>query len=265
MNIIVLIKEVPDMEKVKFDREKGVIDRSSASTQINPFDLNALQTAVNIREKVGGEVKAISMGPSRAEDSLKESIARGADDALLLTDRAFAGSDTWATSFTLAKAIEKINNYDLIICGEMTVDGDTAQVGPQVAEFLNIPHVAFVWDIEDIKDNKIIVKSDLWDGTYLNEITYPGLITVSKDINNPQLPSLKDKMKARKAEIEKWGLNDLIDENLSDEDFGLSGSLTKVKDIKVPPISKRKSKIWEDDYDEALDSLTKLLKEKRRI
>ncbi|MFW6016125.1 MAG: electron transfer flavoprotein subunit beta/FixA family protein, partial [bacterium] len=192
MNIIVLLKEVPDMEKVKFDREKGVIDRSSASTQINPFDLNALQAAVNIREEVGGSIQAISMGPARAEDSLKEAIARGADEGLLLTDRAFAGSDTWATSFTLAKAIEKIDDYDLIICGEMTVDGDTAQVGPQVAEFLDIPHVAFVWGIDEIKDDKIIVKSDLWNGTYLNELKLPGLLTVSKDINNPQLPSLKD-------------------------------------------------------------------------
>ena len=265
MNIIVLLKEVPDMEKVKFDRERGVIDRSSASTQINPFDLNALQAAVDIREEMGGNILAISMGPARAEDSLKEAIARGADEGLLLTDRAFAGSDTWATSFTLAEAIKEIDHYDLIVCGEMTVDGDTAQVGPQVAEFLNIPHVAFVWGVEKINEDKLTVKSNLWNGTYLSEMKLPGLLTVSKDINNPQLPSLKDKMKARKADIKKWGLQDIKSENLTDEDFGLSGSLTKVKDIKVPPKTKRESKIWENEIDEALKNLTEILKKERRI
>jgi len=264
MDIIVFVKEVPDMEKVKFDRERGVIDRSSASAQINPFDLNALQTAVDIKEEVGGNITAISMGPSSAEDSLKETIARGADDAILLTDTAFAGADTWATSFILASAVKKIGEFDLIICGEMSVDGDTAQVGPQAAEFLDIPHVAFVWDVDNIGEDSLDVKTDMWSSSYLQRVKLPGMITVTKDINTPQLPSLQDKMKAKKAEITTWGLEDFADMDIVDDDVGLSGSYTRVKNIVVPPQTSRDSKIW-DGHQQAMDELVDLLVEKRRL
>lgn len=265
MKIIVFVKEGPDMEKVKFDRERGVIDRGSADAQINPFDLNALQAAVDIREKVGGEITAVSMGPPGAEDSLKEAIARGADEGILLTDRAFAGADTWATSFILASAARKIGDYDLILCGEMSVDGDTAQVGPQSAEFLGIPHIAFVWEMENIYENSIEIKTDMWNSTYKQEIELPGLLTVTKDINNPRLPSLKDKMKAKKAEITTWGVDAFSDQGIDDDDVGLSGSLTRVKNIKVPPETSRESKIWEDETEEALEELTRVMQDKRRI
>ncbi len=265
MNIVVFVKEVPDMEKVKFDRERGVIDRSSASAQINPFDLNALQAAVDIKEEVGGKITAISMGPPSAEESVKEAIARGADEGILLTDRNFAGADTWATSFILSHAAKKFGDYDLILCGEMSVDGDTAQVGPQAAEFLDIPHVAFVWDIDEINEDSLVVKTDQWNSTYLQKIELPGLVTVTKDLNAPQLPSLQDKMKAKKAEIKTWGLEDFDEYNIDGDDVGLTGSLTKVKNIEVPPEEGRESKVWEEGYEEALDELTELLKEKRRI
>ncbi len=265
MNILVFVKEVPDMEKVKFDRERGVIDRGSAEAQINPFDLNALQAAVDIKNEVGGEITAMCMGPSGAEDSLKEAIARGADEGILLTDRAFAGADTWATSFILARAARKLANFDLILCGEMSVDGDTAQVGPQTAEFLGIPHVAFVWEIDICDKNSLEVRTDLWNSTYVKEMELPGLLSVTKDINNPQLPSLQDKMSARKAEIEKWGLEDFADQGIDEDDVGLSGSLTRVKNIEVPPKTGRDSQIWEDEVEIGLAKITDLMREKRRI
>jgi len=244
LNIIVPIKEVPDIEKVNFDREKGRIDRSSATTEPNPFDLNALEEAVKLKEEVGGTITVISMGPPQAEDTLKDAIARGADNAILLTDKGFAGSDTWATSYTLATAIKKIGNYDFIICGEKTVDGDTGQVGPEIAEVLDIPHIAYVNKTIEREEKKITVQTEVWGRTYKKELKFPGLITVTKDVNEPRLPSLTDKLEAKKADIEKWGLDDLLD--IGDEKhFGLSGSPTGVVNIEVPEEKGRESKIFE--------------------
>ena len=134
ISIVVPIKQVPDMERVKFDKEKGTVDRSSAPGEINPFDLNALEAAVQIKEKLGATVTTVSMGPPQAEAALRDALSRGADRGILLVDKAFAGADTWATSYTLASAIQRLGQTDLIVCGEKTVDGDTAQVGPAVAE-----------------------------------------------------------------------------------------------------------------------------------
>ncbi len=144
MRIIVPIKQVPDMNQVRFEVDRGRVDRSSAGVEINPFDLNALEAAVQIKEDMGGTVTAISMGPHQAESSLRDALARGADDAVLLENRKFAGADTLATSYTIACAIRKLGAFDLILCGEKTVDGDTGQVGPEIAEHLNIPHIAYV-------------------------------------------------------------------------------------------------------------------------
>lgn len=265
MNIIVFIKQVPEMERVKFDKEKGVVDRKSAGVEINPFDLNALETAVQIKEEIGAQITTISMGPDRAEEALKESIARGADEGILLTDKEFAAADTIATSFTLAAAVKKIGSFDLIIAGEMTVDGDTAQVGPQAAEFLDIPHIAYVTEIEAIEKKGLSLVSNTWGTSYLKRLEYPGLITVTKDINIPRLPSFKDKMKARKAEIEKWNLDTFGDE-LTGEEVGLEGSPTRVRQIKVPPPVERKGKFWrEKDLSSALTEIETVLKEKHLI
>ena len=144
MRIVVPIKQVPDMTEVKFDVEKGRVDRSSAGAEINPFDMNALETAVQVKEKLGGTISAVSMGPPQAEAALRDALSRGVDEAVLLVDKAFAGADTLATSYTLAVAIKKMGEFDLIVCGEKTVDGDTGQVGPEIAEHLDIPHVAYV-------------------------------------------------------------------------------------------------------------------------
>lgn len=183
--VVVLIKQVPDMEEVKFNYEGGRIDRGSASLEPNPFDLNALEEGVRFKEELGGRVVAISMGPKQAESTLREALARGADRAILLTDRGLAGSDTWATSMALGLAIKKLSGFDLIVCGEKTVDGDTGQVGPEVAEFLSIPHVCFASKVKNRSESSLEVEGKSWDTTFIKKLNLPGLITVTKDINEP--------------------------------------------------------------------------------
>ncbi|OBR92115.1 MULTISPECIES: electron transfer flavoprotein subunit beta/FixA family protein [Clostridium] len=263
MNIVVLIKQVPDMEKVKFDREKGVVDRKSAGVEINPFDLNALEAAVQISEKIDAKVTVVSMGPPSADQALRECIARGANEGILISDVKFGGSDTKATSSILASAIKKIGSCDLVIAGEKTVDGDTGQVGPEVAEFLDVPHASYVSKITDASDDKIEVCSEIWEGTYLKSVKLPALITVTKDINEPRLPSFKNKMKARKAEIQTLKFEDLKEYTDADK-VGFKGSPTKVKKIEVPKIQKRQGKIYrEADAAKAEDELVDIFRKKK--
>jgi len=262
MTIVVLIKQVPDMEKVKFDREKGRIDRTSAGTEINPFDLNALETALQISEQTNAKVVALSMGPPQAEESLREAIARGADEGILLSDMKFGGSDVKATSNILSAAIKKIGDYDLVIAGIQTVDGDTGQVGPEVAGYLGIPHISNVENIKDFTENSIDVVCNVWEGSYLKRGKYPLLITVTKDVNVPRLPSFKNKMKARKAEITKWTYEDLK-EIIDESKLGIKGSATKVKKIEVPSQSKREGKVFKDMNSEAVLEILKVFKENK--
>lgn len=254
LNLIVPIKEVPDIENVRFDREKGRIDRSSAEAEPNPFDLNALEEAVKIKEEIGGKITVISMGPSQAEETLREALSRGADEAILLTDKKFAGSDTWATSYTLAMAIKKIGNYDLVLCGEKSVDGDTGQVGPEIAEILDIPHVAFVNKVTERDEDCISVKSETWSRSYLRKVDFPGLITVTKDVNEPRLPSLSDKLSAKKTDIKKWGVEELK-EFAEEGNYGGTGSPTAVVNIEVPEEKGRKIQIFEVETEEAVRKL----------
>jgi electron transfer flavoprotein beta subunit len=258
MRIVVLIKQVPDMEKVKFDREKGVIDRGSAGTEINPFDLNALEAAVQIKEANGAEVVALSMGPPSAENALREAIARGADKGILLSDRRFGGSDVKATATTLAAGVKKIGEFDLILAGMQTVDGDTGQVGSEVAEFLDIPHVCYVEKINEVNDEDIRVTTDIWDSVYEERVKYPGLLTVTKDINSPRLPSFRGKMSARKAEIPVWGL-EALQEYLDETMTGIKGSPTMVKRVEVPPAIKREGRVWRDNIDAGVDEFVEIL------
>ncbi|MBK5243148.1 electron transfer flavoprotein subunit beta/FixA family protein [Clostridium sp.] len=262
MKIIVLIKQVPDMEKVKFDSGRGVVDRTSAGTEINPFDLNALEAAVQIKEDMGAEVIAISMGPASAESALREAISRGADRGILLSDRKFGGSDCKATAYTLAAGIKNIGEFDLILAGMQTVDGDTGQIGPEIAEFLDIPHICFVEKINEINKENITLVTDIWDGIYIKKMRLPGLLTVTKDINYPRLPAFKDKMKARKAEITTWGLEELKD-NLDESSTGIKGSGTVVKKIEVPAAVHREGKLWRDNLDDAMDEFLDIMIEEK--
>jgi electron transfer flavoprotein alpha/beta subunit len=230
MKIVVCIKQVPDTAEVRINPDTGTLVREGVPSIINPFDMHAVEAALHIRERAGGNVTVITMGPPQAESALREAISLGADEALLLSDKAFAGSDTWATSFALSKAIEKIG-ADIIICGKQAIDGDTAQVGPETAEFLNIPHISYVRKIEDVNESSIRVQRMMDEGYDVVEAQLPVLLTVVKELNDPRLPSLKGKMSAKKAVIQKWGASDIVaDEN----DLGLKGSPTQVKNIFTP-------------------------------
>lgn len=262
MKIIVLVKQVPDMKKVKFDREKGRIDRSSAGTEINPFDLNALEAALQISEKTNAQVTAITMGPPQAEEALREAIARGADEGILLTDMKFGGSDVKATSCILSAAIKKSGECDLIIAGIQSVDGDTGQVGPEIAGYLDIPHISNVEYIKEFSENNIEVVSSVWESQYLKRCKYPLLLTVTKDVNVPRLPSFKNKMKARKVEIVKWTYEDLK-EIIDDSKIGIKGSPTKVKKIEVPSQSLREGKWYKDSDEKAVMDILDALKENK--
>ena len=255
MDIIVCIKQVPDTAEVKINPETGTLIREGVPSIVNPFDMHAIEAGLRIKEKVGGKVTVLTMGPPQAETALKEAISMGADDALLLSDRAFAGSDTWATSYTLSRAIEKLG-ADVIICGKQAIDGDTAQVGPEVAEFLNIPHISYIRKIEDVTNGSIRVQRLMDEGYDIVESTLPVLLTVVKELNEPRLPSLKGKMAAKKAEIKKWVSSDILaDEN----NLGLRGSPTQVKNIFTPQ-ARSGRKMIEGTPEEQVDALIKELR-----
>ncbi|MEM2479619.1 MAG: electron transfer flavoprotein subunit beta/FixA family protein [Candidatus Bathyarchaeia archaeon] len=262
LDLIVLIKQVPEIEKVRFDYEKGRLDRSSAGAVTNPFDLNALEAAIQIKEKLGGSVTAISMGPMQAQDALRDALARGADRAILLSDERFAGADTLATAYTLAAAIRKIGFFDLIVCGEKTVDGDTAQVGPEVAEFLGIPHAAYVDEIQHVNRNEIIVKAKMERNYYVIKLTLPALITVTKDINNPRLPTLRDKLRAMRAPITVWNYESLS-EVADPRYFGFEGSPTRVVRVYTPTSEGRRGQMIDGSPDEIARKIALILRDNK--
>jgi electron transfer flavoprotein beta subunit len=256
MNIIVCIKQVPDTTNVRIDPETNTLVRSGVQSIVNPFDMYAIEEAVRIKEKFGGLVTVITMGPPQAEEALREAISLGADEAILISDRAFAGSDTWATSYTLSRAILKIGKFDIIICGKQAIDGDTAQVGPGIAAFLDIPQITFVKKIEDIKDSLMRADRMTEEGYDIVESPLPCLITVVKEINEPRLPSLKGKMRAKKAEIKKLEAKDL---NADPDSLGLKGSPTKVVKIFTPP-PRKGGQILEGEAKDTCGKLVELLK-----
>jgi electron transfer flavoprotein alpha/beta subunit len=255
VKIIVCIKQVPDTAEVKINPETGTLIREGVPSIINPYDMHAIEAGLQIREKAGGTVTVLTMGPPQADSALREAISMGVDDALLLSDRAFAGSDTWATSYTLSKAIEKLG-ADIIICGKQAIDGDTAQVGPEVAEFLNIPHISYIRKIEDITQSSVRVQRLMDEGYDVVESSLPVLLTVVKELNEPRFPSLKGKMAAKKAEIKKWGSSDI---QADESSIGLKGSPTRVKNIFAPG-AKKDRKMLEGTPEEQVDALIKELK-----
>ena len=247
MNILVLIKEVPDMRRVKFDRERGVVNRASAAAEINPFDLNVLAAALEQKKRGGCTVTALTMGPPSAKKSLQDAYARGADKAYLMTDRRFGGSDTLATSTALAAGIRKIGGCDLVICGEKSVDGDTAQVGPEVAEILGIPHACYVERIESIDDTAVeVTVSDICGKSQRRRLRLPALISVTKNINTPRLPTVERKLESLEVEVEQLSL-DALDGLITEEDTGTKGSATRVKKIEVQAKPERSGKVYKAD------------------
>jgi len=231
MNIVVCIKQVPGTTEVKIDPETNTLIRQGIENIINPFDTYAIEEAVRLKEKHGGKVTVLTMGPPQADAALKEAISVGADEVILLSDRAFAGADTWATANTLAKAIQKIGAFDLIITGRQTIDGDTGQVGPEMSEMLNIPFIAYVSQIEEIKQGYLRVSRMIEEGHEVLETTLPAIITVAKEINIPRLPSLRGMMKSKSAAVTTWGIKEL---GVSEKEVGLAGSSTQVVKIFFP-------------------------------
>jgi electron transfer flavoprotein beta subunit len=231
MNIIVGLKQVPGTTEVKIDPNTNTLVRQGIENIINPFDTYAIEEAVRLREKHGGKVTAITMGPPQAEAALREAISVGADEAVLLSDRAFAGADTWATAFTLSRAVKKLEPYDLVICGRQTIDGDTGQVGPELAEMLEVPFIAYVSRVEEVRENYLRVERTIEEGHEIIESALPAVITVSKEINVPRLPSLRGIMKSKSARIPTWDLNAL---GVAGDMVGLAGSSTQVIKIFFP-------------------------------
>ncbi len=231
MNIIVCVKQVPGTNEVKMNKETNTIIREGVEAIINPFDEYAIEEGVRIKEKMSGEVTVISMGIPKVADLLRETVAVGVDNAVLLSDRAFAGADSLATAYALSMGIRKIGAYDVIICGKQATDGDTAQVGPSLAEKLGIPHTTYVRKIEEVTPNTIRCQRMTEDGYEVIEMPLPAVITVVKEINEPRLPSIKGKLKARKTEVTVYTADDIgADKNLC----GLKGSPTQVVKTFVP-------------------------------
>jgi electron transfer flavoprotein beta subunit len=250
VNCIVCIKQVPDTAEVKINPETNTLIREGVPSIINPFDVNAIEAALQVREKLGGKVTVITMGPPQAEAALREAISMGADEAILISDKAFAGSDTWATSYTLSKAISKIG-FDIIFCGKQAIDGDTAQVGPEIAEFLDIPHVAFVKKVDEITEKSVLVHRLMDDGHDVVEAPVPVLLTVVREVNVPRLPSLKGKMAAKKTVIGKM---DFAAIGAEEGKVGLKGSPTQVRNIFAPPV-KGNRKILDGTIEEQVNTL----------
>lgn len=223
MNIVVCLKQVPDTTEVKIDPVKGTLIREGVPSIINPDDKNALEEALVIKENEGGKVTVISMGPPQAEAALREAIAMGADEAILITDRAFAGADTLATSNALAGALRKLD-YDIVFAGRQAIDGDTAQVGPEIAEHLGIPQVTYVEKV-NVNGDKLKVQRALEDGYEIIEVKTPVLLTAIKELNQPRYMHMANIFETFKKEVKIWTADDIyIDKSL----LGLAGSPTKV-------------------------------------
>lgn len=257
MKIIVCVKQVPDVTEVRIDPKTNTLIREGVPSIMNPYDLHAVEAALQIKEITSGFVTVITMGPPQAEEVLREAISMGADEAILLTDKRFAGADTWATAYTLSKAAQKIG-FDLIICGKQAIDGDTAQVGPEMAEFLDIPHVAYVRKIEKVSTSEMIVERLMDDCYEKIWVRLPALITVVKELNNPRPPSIRGKMAAKKAVIPRWNAEDIEAEQ---DKIGLKGSPTMVKNIFAPP-PRGERRILEGTPEQQVETL---LKELRRL
>ena len=227
MKILVCIKQVPESNKVEVDPVTGVLKRDGAASKMNPYDLYALETAFRIREQTGGTVQVISMGPPQAKQVIREAFAMGADAGTLLSDRKFGGADVLATSYTLAQGIKASGEFDLILCGRQTTDGDTAQVGPEISEWLNIPSVADVVKINKVEEDGITVSMDLPEEVEIAKVQFPCLLAVNKDIFQPRLPSYVKKTETKEREINVLSLKDMKD---TDEmHYGLNGSPTQVQ------------------------------------
>lgn len=259
MHIVVCIKQVPDTRNVRIDPDTHTLIRQGVESIINPFDMFAMEAALEIKDQNGARVTVVTMGPPQAAEALRDTIGLGADDAVLLSDRAFAGSDTWATATTLAASVRKMGDVDVIVCGKQAVDGDTAQVGPEMAALLDIPYATLVKKIEMERNGSLKVVRQTDEGMEVWQLHLPALLTVIKEIGEPRVPSLRHKMRARKTEIPVWGVADL---GLDPDSTGLCGSFTQVVRVFSPP--RRSNRIQlEGSIENQAEQLFQYLKKSR--
>jgi electron transfer flavoprotein beta subunit len=256
MNILVCVKQVPDARDVRLDPVTNTLAREGVESIMNPYDRHALEEAVAIKEQQGGTVTVITMGPPQAEVVLREAIACGADEGVLVSDRAFAGADTWATSYTLARAAQTLGSFDLILCGKQAIDGDTAQVGPGLACRLRLPYAACVQKTRAVTAEAIEVERMMDDGFDVIRLPLPALMTVVKDINEPRVASLKGKMKAKKAEIKRYTAAEI---GADPQCIGLAGSPTKVVRV-FSPEARGDRRVFTGSIDEQVDQLVECLR-----
>jgi len=262
LKILVPVKQVPESSNVKMDKVTGTVIRTGVETVVNPLDLYAIETAIRLKESYGGEVTAISMGPPAAMRVLREAAAMGCDSCALLSDRRFGGADTWATSYTLARAAAKLGPFDIIIAGERATDGDTAQVGPALASWLDIPALTYVSKIESVDQGHIRLERLVEEGYEMLDAPLPCLVTVVKEIAVPRLPTLKGKIRSIEIEIPVLSADDL---DVNQDYLGLKGSPTRVVKIDTPSVSRGGRTIKamdEESVAQSVNELMALLREK---
>ncbi|MFA7183538.1 MAG: electron transfer flavoprotein subunit beta/FixA family protein [Victivallales bacterium] len=262
MRIAVCIKQVPETKSVKMDPETRTVIRQGVQSIINPLDLYAIEAALELKERCAAQVVAISMGPPQAVSALKEAVAMGSDEAVLVSDRAFAGSDTWATSYILAAALKNLGAFDLVLCGERATDGDTGQVGPETAAALDLPVITYVNHIHELRDGILKVSRLVEGGTEKLSMRLPGVLTVVKEIGEPRLPTFRGKLKAKSLEIPSFSLETL---QLDKSRIGLKGSPTRVVKIFQPEIVRSCEMLTaetEEQTVKAVDSLLAFLEDR---
>ena len=262
MHILVAVKYVPDTDEIRIDEATGTMVREGIPGIINPLDLYAVEEALRLKEKWGGEITVLSMGPPAAEEALREALSMGVDQAFLLTDRRFAGADTWATAYTLSRAAEKLGPFDLILCGERATDGETGQVGPELGAMLGFPVITYVSQIEGLpplsEDNPGLIRCRRLteDGYQIVEAPLPALLTVIKEINEPRLPTFSGKLRSRQATIPRLTLDDL---GLESKRTGLAGSPTRVVKVFYPSLS-RDTRMVKAPPEKAVEEIVSFLK-----
>ncbi|WP_424245472.1 electron transfer flavoprotein beta subunit [Elusimicrobium posterum] len=261
MNIVVCIKQVPDSTQVKVDPKTGTLIRAGVPSILNPYDHFALERALEIKAKTGATVTVLSMGPAQALTIIRLALALGADRGILLSGREFAGSDTWATSYALAQAIKKIGKVDLVICGQMAIDGDTAQTGPGIAYHLNMPQITFCTEVES-DGNNVTVKKLIDDGYQIMEAALPALVTTTMPEDyKAKYPSFLAAFHAQEKPTESWTVTDI---NADPQYLGLTGSPTRVKRI-FPPPARPKGEIYNGSPAELANRIVDILKKENLI
>lgn len=260
MKILVCVKQVPGSSNVEVDPVTGVLKRSGIPSKCNPYDLYAIETALSLAERFGGSVESLTMGPPQAGAVIKETVCMGAKGGTVLTDRKFAGADVLATAYTISQGIRKCGEFDLILCGKQTTDGDTAQVGAEVAEYLGIPNVSNVLSIEDLKDGKLYLTAGLDDKVVTMTVTLPCLVSVDGDINTPRLPSYKIRKQLTEDAVKFLTFADFDDQN--PDHYGLSGSATQVERI-FPPEKTSQKQTLTGDAEAQAQALHALLLDKK--